>query len=177
MTNLKSVSLYLVPFANLDLSSHRTMKLIIKLIASDGEAKYENSMSLAGAVLEIWQFEVFKFWPIDLRIMKLADYMLFATMMSNLKFSCFYLLSRRRYCGSNCVEFWNFDNKLWNSQIICYLPRWYWIRKLLLSTIYHFQDMAVRILSNFENLFLDLGKYIFFMYVVALMPNVKTAFL
>ena len=52
MMILKSVSLYLVPFANFDFSSHRTMKLIIKLIASYGEAKYENHMSLAGAVFE-----------------------------------------------------------------------------------------------------------------------------
>ena len=155
MTNLKWVSPYLALFANFHLISHRPMKPIRELISSHGEAKYEIRMSLANAVLRICRFDVFKFWLFDLRIIKLAECMLFARVMLNLKSSCFYLLSRRKYCNSNFVEFWIFDNKLWNSQIICYLPRWCRIRKLLLSTVYHFKDTAIQILPNFKNLVLD----------------------
>ena len=88
------------------------MKPIKELISSYGEAKYKNHMSLANAVLDICRFEVFKFWPIGLRIMKLTNYMLFTVVMSNLKLPCFYLLSRQRYGGSNFVVFWPIDPRI-----------------------------------------------------------------
>lgn len=66
-----------------------------------GDAEFEIPLLLPIVSSKILRFE---FWQ---QIVKLADYMLFTTVMSNSKTTSFYHLPFPRYGGSNFIEFWN----------------------------------------------------------------------